>query len=189
MSGSEPPPLVQWREALRWLAYAAEDQRVAHFIAAEEGLLGGTAFHVQQATEKVLKALLVAQQYTHRSTALDEEKNRLHCCETWSIDDARIAAFLAASSRETFVPGSGGMIRKVLTTGESVWVADVTEKADFKRGPLAREAGLRGYAVRDLEGVLPGDDRFTRAKTDRDALALIALARLHRDGRAVGGGS
>ncbi len=60
MSGGEPPPLVQWREALRWLANAAEDQRIAHFIAAEEGVLGGTAFHVQQATEKILKALLVA---------------------------------------------------------------------------------------------------------------------------------
>ena len=60
MSADEPPPLVQWREALRWLAYAAEDQRVARFIAVQEGVLGGTAFHVQQATEKILKALLVA---------------------------------------------------------------------------------------------------------------------------------
>ena len=85
--------------------------------------------------------------------ALDEESNRLHCCETWSIDDARIAAFLAMSSRETFVPGSGGMIRKVLTTGESVWVADVTQKPDFMRGPLAREAGLRGaFALPVLMG-------------------------------------
>ena len=60
MSGAEPRPLVQWREALRWLSYAAEDQRIAHFILAEEEVLGGTAFHVQQAAEKILKALLVA---------------------------------------------------------------------------------------------------------------------------------
>jgi HEPN domain-containing protein len=60
MSGGEPAPLIQWREALRWLAYAAEDLRVAHLIAAEEGVLGGTAFHIQQATEKILKALLLA---------------------------------------------------------------------------------------------------------------------------------
>jgi HEPN domain-containing protein len=61
MSGAEPRPLVQWREALRWLSRAAEDQRIAHFIAAEEEVLGGTAFHVRQATtEKILKALLVA---------------------------------------------------------------------------------------------------------------------------------
>jgi HEPN domain-containing protein len=60
MSGGEPQPLIQWREALRWLTHAAEDQRIAHFIAAEEDVLGGTAFHVQQATEKILKALLVA---------------------------------------------------------------------------------------------------------------------------------
>jgi len=85
--------------------------------------------------------------------ALDEEMKRLHCCETWSIDDALIRDFLAASSRETFVPGSGGMIRRVLTTGESVWVADVTQKPDFMRGPLAREAGLRGaFALPVLMG-------------------------------------
>jgi PAS domain S-box-containing protein len=85
--------------------------------------------------------------------ALDEETNRLHCCETWSVDDARIAAFLATSSRETFVPGSGGMIRRVLTTGESVWVADVTQKPDFMRGPMAGGAGLRGaFALPVLMG-------------------------------------
>jgi PAS domain S-box-containing protein len=85
--------------------------------------------------------------------ALDEEHNRLHCCETWSVDDARIKAFLEASSREVFVPGSGGMIRKVLTTGESVWVADVTQKPDFMRGAMAREAGLRGaFALPVLMG-------------------------------------
>ncbi len=45
------------------------------------------------------------------------------------------------------------MIRKVLTTGESVWVADVTQKPDFMRGPLAREAGLRGaFALPVLMG-------------------------------------
>ena len=85
--------------------------------------------------------------------SLDEQSNRLHCCETWSVDDARIEVFLAASSRETFVPGSGGMIRRVLTTGESVWVADVTQKPDFMRGPMAREAGLRGaFALPVLMG-------------------------------------
>jgi HEPN domain-containing protein len=68
MSGDEPSPLVQWREALRWLAHAVEDQRIAHLIAAEEEVLGGTAFHVQQATEKILKALLAAAAADFRRT-------------------------------------------------------------------------------------------------------------------------
>jgi hypothetical protein len=76
--------------------------------------------------------------------SLDEANNRLHCVETWSEDDDRIRAFLESSRRETFVPGTTGMIRRVLTTGESVWVADVLEKKDLMRGPMAAQAGLRG---------------------------------------------
>ena len=76
--------------------------------------------------------------------SLDEQENRLHCIETWSVDDERIHAFLETSRRETFVPGVTGMIRRVLSTGESVWIADVAEKKDFQRGPIAAAAGLRG---------------------------------------------
>jgi PAS domain S-box-containing protein len=74
----------------------------------------------------------------------DEADGRLHCLETWSIDDPTIRDFLDISCRETFVPGTGGMIRRVLTSGESVWVADVTQKPDFIRARIAQEAGLRG---------------------------------------------
>jgi HEPN domain-containing protein len=52
--------IAQWREALRRLGFAAEDLRVARLILADESVLGATAFHLQQATEKILKALLVA---------------------------------------------------------------------------------------------------------------------------------
>src|SRR5437870_4918366 len=48
--------------------------------------------------------------------SLDEAENRLHCIETWSVDDPKIRAFLDRSGRETFVPGTGGMIRRVLAT-------------------------------------------------------------------------
>jgi PAS domain S-box-containing protein len=75
---------------------------------------------------------------------LDEAHNRLHCLETWSIDDPAIRNFLEVSARETFVPGSGGMIRRVLSTGDSVWVSDVTQKPDFMRAPIAAAAGLKG---------------------------------------------
>src|SRR5205085_5116094 len=76
--------------------------------------------------------------------SLDETQNRLHCVETWSVDDERIRAFLDTSRRETFVPGTTGMIRRVLSTGESVWIADIADKQDFLRGPMALAAGLRG---------------------------------------------
>jgi len=81
------------------------------------------------------------------------DENRLHCIETWSVDDPAIGAFLEASRRETFVPGTSGLIRRVLATGNSVWVADVTQKPDFLRGGRARESGLRGaFALPILVG-------------------------------------
>jgi HEPN domain-containing protein len=60
MSDDEGDDIAQWREALRWLNFAAEDLRVARLTLVDPSVLGGSAFHVQQATEKMLKALLVA---------------------------------------------------------------------------------------------------------------------------------
>jgi HEPN domain-containing protein len=60
MSDGEPAQVTQWSEALRWLAFAAKDLRVARMIAPDHSLLDVTAFHIQQAIEKTLKSLLVA---------------------------------------------------------------------------------------------------------------------------------
>lgn len=76
--------------------------------------------------------------------SLDESDHMLHCVETWSVDDAPIRRFQEASARETFLPGETGLIRRVLTTGTSMWVEDVTRTPGFQRAALAAEAGLRG---------------------------------------------
>ena len=59
MSAGDPQSVLQWREALLWLAKADAD-----IFGARTLLAGGqpdlAAFHVQQALEKALKALLVA---------------------------------------------------------------------------------------------------------------------------------
>jgi HEPN domain-containing protein len=60
MNGGDRPDPTQWREALRWFAFAFDDLRLARLAVTDGAVLGGAAFHVQQATEKVLKALLVA---------------------------------------------------------------------------------------------------------------------------------
>jgi|SRR5579884_865129 len=59
MSGNEPPELIQWREASRWPAKAEEDLAAARLLIAGS-LFDPAAFHVQQALEKALKALLIA---------------------------------------------------------------------------------------------------------------------------------
>jgi len=107
--------------------------------------------------------------------SLDEAQNRLHCVETWSEDDERLRAFLELSRRETFVPGTTGMIRRVLTTGESVWIADIAEKKDFLRGPKATAAGLRGafaLPVRMGEKVLGAIEFFSHEPRHPDKWLL-----------------
>jgi len=52
---------AQWAEAVRWLAKADEDARVAVLsLSADPPLVDPAAYHCQQAAEKILKALLVA---------------------------------------------------------------------------------------------------------------------------------
>jgi len=115
---------------------------------------------------------------------LDEANNRLHCAETWSVDDPKVRAFLEASARETFVPGTSGLIRRVLATGSSVWVADVTEKPDFLRGPLAKSCGLHGaFALPVLMGekVLGAIEFFSREPRHPDKWLLqitVSVGRL-----------
>ncbi|MGE5616987.1 MAG: PAS domain S-box protein [Bacillota bacterium] len=107
--------------------------------------------------------------------SLDEKENRLHCVETWCVDDPNIHEFLATSGRETFVPGKSGLIRRVLSTGESVWIADVTEKTDFQRASLAKAAGLRGaFALPVLMGdrVLGAIEFFSREARHPDRWLL-----------------
>ena len=107
--------------------------------------------------------------------SLDEAQNRLHCIETYSVDDPAVRAFLEVSGRETFVPGTSGLIRRVLATGNSVWVADVTEKPDFLRGPLAKSCGLHGaFALPVLMGekVLGAIEFFSREPRHPDKWLL-----------------
>lgn len=67
MSGPEPPDDPQREEARRWLAKAAEDLTAARLLARED-VLAPAAFHIQQALEKLLKALLVAAAQDVRKT-------------------------------------------------------------------------------------------------------------------------
>src|SRR5215472_7967673 len=59
MNAADPQVIVQWREALLWLAKADGDISGARTLLAS-GQPDLAAFHVQQALEKALKALLVA---------------------------------------------------------------------------------------------------------------------------------
>jgi HEPN domain-containing protein len=71
MSGNDRPEwdaqdLIQWQEAHRWLAKADEDLVAAERLLPE--IVNQAAFHVQQALEKTLKALMVAKRQEIRKT-------------------------------------------------------------------------------------------------------------------------
>jgi HEPN domain-containing protein len=71
MSGNErrewdAQDLIQWQEAHRWLAKADEDLLAAQRLLPE--IVNQAAFHVQQAMEKTLKALMVAKRREIRKT-------------------------------------------------------------------------------------------------------------------------
>ena len=59
MNDRLPPDFSQREEAELWLAKAAEDVAAARILLREE-MASPASFHVQQALEKMLKALLVA---------------------------------------------------------------------------------------------------------------------------------
>lgn len=80
MSEADPQDIIQWQDALRWLDRAADDIRAVHSLL-RDGIAMQAAFHLQQAIEKTLKALLVAARQDVRKTHdLDTlaESNRAH---------------------------------------------------------------------------------------------------------------
>jgi HEPN domain-containing protein len=70
MSGPDPADGDDIRrEAARWLAVAADDRRIAEAcLGLDPPALGGSAYHCQQAAEKIVKGLLVAAAIPFRKT-------------------------------------------------------------------------------------------------------------------------
>ena len=75
--------------------------------------------------------------------SMDAGAGGFRCEETWNVDDPEIAAFLAASRETVYQPGNAGFIRRVLGTGQPVWIVDVADDESFLRGKQAAAAGLR----------------------------------------------
>jgi len=75
--------------------------------------------------------------------SMDARAGGFRCEEAWSVDDPEIAAFLAASRESTYHPGQAGLVRRVLGTGQPVWIVDIAAEESFLRGKQAARAGLR----------------------------------------------
>jgi PAS domain S-box-containing protein len=64
--------------------------------------------------------------------------------ETWTNGDPAIGAFLDATRGMVYSPAQSGLVRRVLATGESVWIPDVATEKEFLRAQSAAAAGLHG---------------------------------------------
>ena len=93
---------------------------------------------------------------------LDKTDNALHCSEAWGVDSPAVQEFVAAT-RAQLNPRTdavAGVVRRVWSSGAPVWVRDVLEDPNFRRGPVARQAGLHtalGFPVlivEDFYGVM-----------------------------------
>ncbi|MBC7804311.1 MAG: EAL domain-containing protein [Candidatus Parcubacteria bacterium] len=75
----------------------------------------------------------------------DEREQKIACAETWCEPSPDIRQFLDLSREPRSLPrSSGGLLRRVLASGEPTWITDVTGDPSFRRGPEALKAGLRG---------------------------------------------
>ena len=105
----------------------------------------------------------------------DERDGMLRCSDMWSINSSQVKEFLAQSKLQGFAPTQAGLIRQAWSTGEPVWIADVSREPTFLRASIAAMAGLHGafaFPIRigdELCGVL---EFFVRKVCQPDAALL-----------------
>lgn len=102
----------------------------------------------------------------------DEGGQEMVCAETWSIPAAEVAEF-TARNRQIRHPlnQTGGLFMRVWTSGEPVWIDDVTLDTAFRRAPGAVKAGLRGafaFPVRSGNDILGVMEFFSQASRPPD---------------------
>lgn len=108
----------------------------------------------------------------------DKRDCLLRCSDTWSISSSEVREFVALGKQQGFAPTPAGLICRVWSTGEPVWIADVSREPGFLRASIAAKAGLHGafaFPIRlgdELCGVL---EFFIRNVCQPDA-ALLRMA-------------
>src|SRR5208282_2097987 len=74
----------------------------------------------------------------------DKRDGVLRCSDMWSINSSQVKEFLALSKLQGLAPTQAGLIRRAWSTGEPVWIADVSREPTFLRASIAAKAELHG---------------------------------------------
>jgi len=108
----------------------------------------------------------------------NEEKQELVSSRIWhTADEEKFREFVTISENSSFVAGTG-LPGRVLATGKTVWVGDVTRDENFPRARLAGEIGVRsGFAfpARIGEKVVAVAEFFTPEIKDPPEKMLQAM--------------
>lgn len=99
---------------------------------------------VEDALPRLLRTIAEAGGWVYGARwELDRAANLLRCMETWCVDAPEVREFMAFSRLRTQTPGaSTGPIHRVWTSNAPVWIADVAQDINMRRGPAALKAGL-----------------------------------------------
>jgi len=128
----------------------------------------------------------------------DTQAQEMTCDEIWSVPSTEIMEF-AESNRQYRHPlhMSGGLFTRARSSGEPVWVNDVTKDTRFRRAPLAVKAGLHGafaFPIRsgnDTLGVMeffsltsrPPDEALLQSTRAIGSQIGLFIARKHAEER------
>jgi serine phosphatase RsbU (regulator of sigma subunit) len=107
------------------------------------------------------------------------EEGVLRCEHVWQTPSADCTAFLDLAMRSALAAGEP-VPGVVFRDREPIWVPDVRSYPNFRRGPAAREAGLRSgvaFPIRARDAVVGVFELFTLQQRDLDAPLLDAVAK------------
>jgi diguanylate cyclase (GGDEF)-like protein/PAS domain S-box-containing protein len=74
----------------------------------------------------------------------DKQDQVLRCYASWSSGTAAIMQFLEWSNQQCFAPNSGGLVDRVWSRGEPVWIANIGLEPGILRTDIGMELGLCG---------------------------------------------
>jgi diguanylate cyclase (GGDEF)-like protein/PAS domain S-box-containing protein len=105
-----------------------------------------------------------------------EDEQEMVCAESWSIPSTEIMEF-TASNRQRRHPlhMPGVLFMRARSSGEPVWINDVTQETGFRRAPLAVKAGLHGafaFPIRSGNDTLGVMEFFSLASRPPDEALL-----------------
>ena len=109
---------------------------------------------------------------------IDPASNELRHVEVWHMPSVHAPRFEAVTKEGRFIGGTG-LSGRVWSTGQAVWIPDVTEDSSFRRAPAAIEEGLHsafGFPIK-LEGKALGViECFSREvrQPDTDFLQMVS---------------